>query len=521
MNIEELGRKVADCQKIKLKVEVLNKELESLILTNPAHLKRKIILKDIFNTVEEINKINMEEALEDKNQDDADDEDEDGEDVFRSVEELVAELDDEIRDIEEKEKIMTDFRRIDEKLCRASNDLDAVILTNDDDVGNEKKEHLYKQLQTINEINKINFSECLQNENVQKKSNSEPVFKVKVIKGKEKRHAMLDSVKFYHFRNCDDYRVYRCSYYESEGCNASFKAYKVKKDGSEQLKMGDFKNHEKHVHADDVNAEVIEKGKEKLKEKLLKAKLVERKKDVYYEFIEEYPKMLPDEEMKIFKQHFPTFKVLRQSMWRWQKEVLPRAPLTQKDLDEKLEYFFSDKGKHLVLGDEIDENEKRIMTFGNPEDLIYFKESKRLNIDTTFKSAAQPNWASVLILQARVEDCWAPLVYTLLPAEDEDTFKKAFSQIRKAVEKQGKGFRYESEVMFDFDETLRNAYKRTIGNDYRHRCRGCSFHFGKCIMDYVNGKRMMTKYQDKENTELNDTIKAALGEKVNITITMT
>ena len=115
----------------------------------------------------------------------------------------------------------------------------------------------------------------------------------------------------------------------------------------------------------------------------------------------------------------------------------------------------------------------------------------------------------MLILQARVEDCWAPLVYTLLPAEDEDTFKKAFSQIRKAVEKH------------DFDETLRNAYKRTIGNDYRHRCRGCSFHFGKCIMDYVNGKRMMTKYQDKENTELNDTIKAALGEKVNITITMT
>ena len=74
-------------------------------------------------------------------------------------------------------------------------------------------------------------------------------------------------------------------------------------------------------------------------------------------------------------------------MWRWQKEVLPRAPLTQKDLDAKLEYFFSDKGKHLVLGDEIDENGKRIMTFGNPEDLIYFKESKRLNIDTTFKSA--------------------------------------------------------------------------------------------------------------------------------------
>ena len=111
MNIEELGRKVADCQKIKLKVEVLNKELESLILTNPAHLKRKDILKDIFNTVEEINKINMEEALEDKNQDDADDEDEDGEDVFRSVEELVAELDDEIRCRTSDKDVLETFSR--------------------------------------------------------------------------------------------------------------------------------------------------------------------------------------------------------------------------------------------------------------------------------------------------------------------------------------------------------------------------------------------------------------------------
>ena len=99
-----------------------------------------------------------------------------------------------------------------------------------------------------------------------------------------------------------------------------------------------------------------------------------------------------------------------------------------------------------------------------------------------------------------------PLIYALLPAEDEETFKKAFSQIRKAVETKGKGFRYESEVMFDFDETLRNAYKSTIGNDYRHRCRGCSFHFGKCIIDYVNGKRMMPKYRNKENIELKDTI---------------
>ena len=106
-----------------------------------------------------------------------------------------------------------------------------------------------------------------------------------------------------------------------------------------------------------------------------------------------------------------------------------------------------------------------------------------MNIDTTFKSAAQQDWASVLILQAQVEDCWAPLIYTILPAEDEETFKRAFSQKRKAVETQGQGFRYDSEVMFDFDETLRNAYKCIIGDDYRHKCRGFSFQFANCILN--------------------------------------
>ena len=86
---------------------------------------------------------------------------------------------------------------------------------------------------------------------------------------------MLDSVKFYHFRNCDGYRVFRCSFYESEGCNASIKAKKMKMNGGEQLKMEAFKDHEKLVYDDALIVDVIEKGKQKLKENLLKAKLIE------------------------------------------------------------------------------------------------------------------------------------------------------------------------------------------------------------------------------------------------------
>ena len=71
VNLENVQRNMTDCQRIESKVAVLNKELESLILTKPEHLTRKDILKDIFNTVNEINKLNKKEAmLDDEKQND-------------------------------------------------------------------------------------------------------------------------------------------------------------------------------------------------------------------------------------------------------------------------------------------------------------------------------------------------------------------------------------------------------------------------------------------------------------------
>ena len=49
----------------------------------------------------------------------------------------------------------------------------------------------------------------------------------------------------------------------------------MKMNGGEQLKMEAFKDHEKLVYDDALIVDVIEKGKQKLKENLLKAKLIE------------------------------------------------------------------------------------------------------------------------------------------------------------------------------------------------------------------------------------------------------
>ena len=117
----------------------------------------------------------------------------------------------------------------------------------------------------------------------------------------------------------------------------------------------------------------------------------------------------------------------------------------------------------------------------------------------------------IIKLQARIGNYWSALTYSLLPNEESETIRTAFRQVREAVENHGLGFSFNTEVMFDFDQHMRKVYKEEIGEKYKHKLRGCSFHFGQCICNYVNGKHFMEKYKDTDNTILRSTIRAALG----------
>ena len=113
--------------------------------------------------------------------------------------------------------------------------------------------------------------------------------------------------------------------------------------------------------------------------------------------------------------------------------------------------------------------------------------------------------------QARVGNFWSPMTYTVLPNESSETLRTAFKQVRAAVEANGGGFTRNCEVMFDFDKNLRQVYMEEIGNDYDHKLRGCSFHFGQCVCKFVNGEGWMPRYRDKTNTVLRAVIQACLG----------
>ena len=114
-----------------------------------------------------------------------------------------------------------------------------------------------------------------------------------------------------------------------------------------------------------------------------------------------YANSLEDQEKAIFEDSFPTYKRIRATMWRWQKEIIPKAPIQQVDLDILTQFFYSEGGDSLVLGDNTDEFGNRTLTLGDPSTLKSFSETDQLNIDCTYKSAPKPNWASILIIQVK------------------------------------------------------------------------------------------------------------------------
>ena len=119
----------------------------------------------------------------------------------------------------------------------------------------------------------MNYHEAIENEQVQMKSKSEPIFKEKKSKGKNKAPCNVGQCQILSFQELRWLQSFRCSFYESEGCNASIKAKKMKMNGGEQLKMEAFKDHEKLVYDDALIVDDVDrKGEAKTERKSIESK---------------------------------------------------------------------------------------------------------------------------------------------------------------------------------------------------------------------------------------------------------
>ena len=355
-----------------------------------------------------------------------------GNDKLKTVEKNLKEIETKIKQvqgillnlIEEKENVDYKIKKaktINEDLMRLLFALDKENMQNINENLKKKKKKIANAVNAIMNYNDFHIDKwekyAEKNLNTNKEKNSSEVIEdqspdivefvrvKKQGKTKETLHAVVDGVKFYlnHTDKTKEKGYFRCSYYESEKCPARFQAKKVVDIGTEndEWQAENLTSATQHNHQNAKLEAIVAKAKSALRLKVLESPVNKRNKDIYFEFILKYANSLEDEENARFEDYFPTYKRIRATMWRWKKEIIPKAPIQQVDLDILTQFFYSEGGDSLVLGDNTDEHGNRTLTLGDPSTLKSFSESDRLNIDCTYKSAPKPNWASILIIQVK------------------------------------------------------------------------------------------------------------------------
>ena len=424
---EEQQKKVAEEQRRKKKEQ----EKEEARLTKE--------LKDLAEEEQRRNKAMEKEKEEHKNEVAEDEkrkkEEQENEkggknDKSETVQKKLKEIETEIKQVQgvlknliiEKENVKYKIKKaktINEDLMRLLFALDKENMQNIDE--NLKKKKIATAVNAIMNYNDFHIDKwetyAGKNLNTNKEKNSSEVIEdqspdivefvrvKKQGKTKETIHAVVDGVKFYlnHTDKTKEKGYFRCSYYESDRCPARFQAKKVVDIGTEtdEWEAQNLASATQHNHQNAKSEAIVAKAKSALRLKVLESPVNKRNKDIYFEFILKYANSLEDQEKAIFEDSFPTYKRIRATMWRWQKEIIPKAPIQQVDLDILTQFFYSEGGDSLVLGDNTDEFGNRTLTLGDPSTLKSFSETDRLNIDCTYKSAPKPNWASILIIQVK------------------------------------------------------------------------------------------------------------------------
>ena len=170
-------------------------------------------------------------------------------------------------------------------------------------------------------------------------------------------YAVVNHVKFLCKQTWGTEKYFRCSYYNSEGCNAHFIATKVHstETGFVEWKAQNLDNAVNHKHENAHTEHVLDEAKEVLKKILLKEAVDKRIKNIYFQFVEDYAKTLDKEDKAIFEDKFPTYKTLVRTLRRWRNERIPKGPTKQTEVNTKIAIFFNDNDEYLVIGDNTDE----------------------------------------------------------------------------------------------------------------------------------------------------------------------
>ena len=122
-------------------------------------------------------------------------------------------------------------------------------------------------------------------------------------------------------------------------------------------------------------------------------------------------------------------------MYRWRREVIPRNPDNQIQIDVNCDFVNLDTGETIIKGDDVGVNDNdRILLMSTERIMNAAAHSASSGFDCTFVVAPGPNYSQVFIMFMLVGRVyWAPTFYAILPNKEESTYRRLYVLIDQAM----------------------------------------------------------------------------------------
>lgn len=175
--------------------------------------------------------------------------------------------------------------------------------------------------------------------------------------------------------------------------------------------------------------------------------------------------------------------------------MLPPVPTTKPEIQLEMTFRQTTSGEPFLQAEEGDIN--KILIFSTLENINYLCNADRIYCDGTLYTAPHV-FDSIFTIHAFVGSTMFPLVFTLLPKREKDTYIRLFNHLRQIFRRHNQILSPTS-VSLDFECASRNAVVETFPTA---ELKGCLFHYCKVIWKKTQECGLERDYKDLQEVNI-------------------